>query len=140
VIKGVILAILLILQYAYSKEVCIIPDILLRTIKLTENEKSYPYYIRTNEKTTFKKFKKAISKYNYKKTKDTILIDCMNFENCVNITNSLINSKITNLDLGLFQINYNSHKYPIASYFNEERSYINACGIIEEKIKLNKGK
>jgi len=139
VIKGVILAFLLTMQYAYSKEACIIPDILLKTIKLTENEKSYPYYIRTNEKTTFKKFKKAISKYNYKKTKDSMLIDCMNFENCINITNSLINSKITNLDLGLFQINYNSYKYTIPSYFNKEQSYINACAIVEEKIKLNKG-
>ena len=47
---------------------------------------------------------------------------------------------ITNIDLGLFQINYNSFKYPLYSYFDGQKSYLNACKIVKEKIKMNKGK
>ena len=119
---------------------CIVPNILLKTIKITENELSYPYYIRTNSSNTMKKFNKIIENFEHKKTKDTMLIDCLNSTNCINIANRLIENKITNLDLGLFQINYNSFKYPMSSYFDKNLSYKNACKILEEKIKMNKGK
>lgn len=119
---------------------CIVPNILLKTIKITENELSYPYYIRTNSRNTMKKFNEIIESFDHKKTKDTMLVDCLNSTNCINMANRLIENKITNLDLGLFQINYNSFKYPMFSYFDKNLSYKNACKILEEKIKINKGK
>lgn len=128
------------ISFANNNERCIVPDILLKTIKITENETSYPYFIRTNETSTLKKFKNILNGFEYKKTDDNMLIDCINIQNCINISKSLIKNKITNLDLGLFQINYNSFKYPLDNYFDKNISYKNACSIIKEKIKLNKGK
>lgn len=131
--------ILLLLNIVFANN-CLVPDILLKTIKITENETLYPYYIRTNQSSTIETFYKIAKKYKYKKTEDNMLIDCINIDNCIKITNELLNNKITNLDLGLFQINYESYKYPLYSYFNEDKSYINTCQIIKEKIKMNKGK
>ena len=119
---------------------CIVPNILIETIKITENERKYPFLIRTNETSTLKDFKDIASSFEYKKTKDNMVIDCINLENCTNISNALIKNNITNLDLGLFQINYNSFKYPLYSYFDGQKSYLNACKIVKEKIKMNKGK
>lgn len=119
---------------------CIVPFILLETIKLTENEASYPFLIRTNQTATLEKFKKISKMHGGKDTKDIMVIDCINLHNCVNISRELITSNITNLDLGLFQINYDSFKYPLSSYFDKNYSYKNACKVIQEKIKINKGK
>ena len=119
---------------------CIVPNILIETIKITENERKYPFLIRTNETSTLKDFKDIASSFEYKKTKDNMVIDCINLENCTNISNALIKNNITNIDLGLFQINYNSFKYPLYSYFDGQKSYLNACKIVKEKIKMNKGK
>ena len=116
---------------------CIVPNILIETIKITENERKYPFLIRTNEISTLKDFKDIASSFEYKKTKDNMVIDCINLENCTNISNALIKNNITNIDLGLFQINYNSFKYPLYSYFDGQKSYLNACKIVKEKIKIN---
>ncbi|MBL3518857.1 hypothetical protein H0A43_00015 [Arcobacter lanthieri] len=119
-------------------DICIVPNILLETIKITENERRYPFYIRTNEK--IEQFYNIANRFIYKKTKDKYVIDCLNKDNCSELTKTLIKNNITNLDLGLFQINYNSFKYPLHSYFDIKKSYINACEIVEEKIKINKGR
>lgn len=139
--KIFILIILLFLQTNLSaNDKCIVPDILLRTIKITENENSYPYYIRTNQDSTLEKFVKIASDFGYRKTKEKKVIDCLNTNNCIEITKKLIENNITNLDLGLAQINYNNFKYPLSSYFDKDKSYENVCKIIQEKIKINKGK
>ena len=39
---------------------CIVPDILLKTVKITENEASYPFLISTNQSATLEKFKKIL--------------------------------------------------------------------------------
>lgn len=135
-----ILSLLFISNLIYSKEVCIVPKILLETIQITENEKSYPYYIRTNQHSTIDKFYSIFEKYQFKKTKDKMLLDCLNVQNCITITQELISNKITNLDLGLFQVNYNSYKFPINIYFDKQKSEKYACKIIQDKIKLNNGK
>ena len=61
---------------------CIVPNILIETIKITENERKYPFLIRTNETSTLKDFKDIASSFEYKKTKDNMVIDCINLENC----------------------------------------------------------
>ena len=133
-------SILLLLQIELFANNCIVPNILLETIKITENERKYPFLIRTNETSTLKEFKNIANSFGYQKTKDSMVINCINLENCTNISNALIKNNITNLDLGLFQINYNSFKYPLYSYFDGQKSYLNACKIVKEKIKMNKGK
>lgn len=127
-------------QLINANERCIVPDILLKTIKITENEASYPFLIRTNQSSTLEKFKKISKTLGGRNTKDTMVIDCINLQNCVNISTDLIRNNITNLDLGLFQINYDSFKYPLFSYFDKNASYKNACKVIQEKIKINKDK
>lgn len=115
---------------------CTVPNVLIKTIQITENKKSYPYFIRTNEKT--EKFKDIIERFTYNKTKDERLIDCINKENCITITNTLIKNKITNLDLGLHQINYNSYPKEIYKYFDKLESFKSACEVVEDKIKFLK--
>ena len=97
----IILSLVVLLQivvFAESKG-CVVSDILLKTIKITENETSYPYFIRTNESSTIKKFYSIVGKYEHKKTKDNMLIDCINAENCKNISNDLITSSQKSLAL-----------------------------------------
>lgn len=135
-----IIWIILLTSFNYLNANCLVPNILIEAIKITENERKYPFLIRTNETSTLKDFKDIASSFEYKKTKDNMVIDCINLENCTNISNALIKNNITNIDLGLFQINYNSFKYPLYSYFDGQKSYLNACKIVKEKIKMNKGK
>lgn len=130
-----IIWIILLTSFNYLNANCLVPNILIETIKITENERKYPFLIRTNETSTLKDFKDIASSFEYKKTKDNMVIDCINLENCTNISNALIKNNITNIDLGLFQINYNSFKYPLYSYFDGQKSYLNACKIVKEKLK-----
>ena len=117
---------------------CIVPNIILETIKITENETLYPFWIRTNDIKKLNQFNEIIKNFQYKTTEDNMLIDCVNFDNCTKLTSALIKENITNLDLGLFQINYKSFKYQIHSYFDEELANFTACKVIEEKIKITK--
>jgi hypothetical protein len=117
---------------------CIVPNILLETVKLTENETSYTYLIRTNDTTTLNKFYTIVEKFKFNMTKDPMVIDCINNQNCTEVTNALVKSNITNLDLGLFQINYESYPYKINTYFDEQLSYFGACNVIQEKIRIAK--
>lgn len=142
-IKIIYISVLLsysLLMATITQEECQVPKILLETIKLTENETKYPYWIRTNDLSTKNKFKNILKNYNHKINKDEMLIDCLDFTNCINITNALIKNQITNLDLGLFQINYVSYPFSLHTYFDERLSYKRACEVVKEKIKLNKNK
>lgn len=116
------------------KEGCPIPHNLIEAIKLTENATSYPYYIRTNDKNLYK-FYSIINNYKYKKTSDLMLIDCLNEFNCAYITYNLVHNGINNIDLGLFQINYKSYPRNIEHYFDENKAYLNACGVVVDKIR-----
>lgn len=122
------------------KNGCPIPDVLMQSIKLTENETQHPYFIRTNDKENYNKFKSIISKYEHNFTfkKDPYIVDCKNEVNCVKMSIELINSGITNLDLGLFQVNYNSYKYNLFTYFDDYLSYRNACSVVLSKMKMTK--
>lgn len=122
------------------KNNCPVPDVLIETIKLTENETKHPYLIRTNDTKNLKKFQTILKKYSheYPYKNDNLVIDCKSEENCVDITLDLINSGITNLDLGVFQINYDSFPYSLYSYFNEGLAYKNACNVVLSKIKITK--
>lgn len=122
------------------KNGCPVPDVLIETIKLTENESKHPFLIRTNDTKNLKKFQSIVKKYShdYPYKNDNLVIDCKDENNCVNISLDLINSGITNLDLGLFQINYDSFPYSLYSYFNENLGYKNACKVVLSKIKMTK--
>lgn len=116
------------------KDTCRVPHILMQSIKLTENSTQYPYWIRTNDQKNLNKFYNIANQFGYKATNDNLLIDCMNSQNCQNITRYLVASGITNIDLGLFQINYGYYPFELDGYFNEHKAYTKACSIVEEKI------
>ena len=123
----------------YKKKGCPIPDIIVEAITRKENAPKYPFYIRTNSTKTFDEFIKIVDKFPHQKTKDKMVIKCLEKENCKNIANLLISKGITNLDLGLHQINYNS--YPDANlvmFFNPNLSYYKACYVLVEKMKIKK--
>lgn len=122
------------------KNDCPVPDVLIKTIKLTENKTGHPYLIRTNDTKNLKKFKSIIKKYShdYPDKNDNLVIDCKDENNCVKISLDLINSGITNLDLGIFQINYDSFPYNLYTYFDESLGYKNACKVVMSKIKITK--
>ena len=124
-------------NYKYG---CPVPDILMQTIKLTENDKKNPYLIRTNDIKNLNGFEKVIKKYphSYPYKNDKLVIDCHNEDNCVKISIDLIESGISNLDLGLFQINYDSFPFNMYTYFNEQFGYRNACKVVLSKIKITK--
>lgn len=118
---------------------CTIPDEVMEAILLNENGKQYPYYIRKNTLKDIKKFLFILSKYEYKKTNDKFLFDCLNKENCMNIAAELTYNDITNLDLGFYQINYGWFKENMNVYFEPELAYKKACQIVYD-IAINSDK
>lgn len=122
-------------EYKYN---CKVPDILMETIKLTENEKLYPYFIRTNDSKQLEKFNSISKKFNIKKTNDDYVVDCLDVHTCSSLTKELILNGITNIDLGLFQINFDSFPRRLDSYFVEKYAYQNACSAVIEKVKIAK--
>lgn len=122
----------------YKKDNCVIPDILLETILITENEKRYPFYIRTNSDSTLDIFNSIANKYPHRKTKDKMVINCLSKENCIAIAGALVENKVSNLDLGLFQINYLNYPDRLNKYFNSELSYQKACSVVVDKINIKK--
>lgn len=118
---------------------CVVPNILLETVKITENETSYPFFIRTNEISNIEKFYKIVNNFKYKVTKEKLLINCLDVENCTYIATNLIENRIIDIDLGIFQINYKSYpKKDIGSYFIEHQAYKNVCEVIEDKRRIAK--
>ena len=63
-----IIWIILLTSFNYLNANCLVPNILIETIKITENERKYPFLIRTNETSTLKDFKDIASSFEYKKT------------------------------------------------------------------------
>lgn len=122
----------------FKKGNCVIPDIALETILITENEKKYPFYIRTNSDSILNLFDAIVNKFPHRKTKDKMLIDCLSKENCTAIAGILIENKISNLDLGLFQVNYQSYPDKFEKYFDVDSSYQKACSVIVDKINIKK--
>lgn len=122
-------------EYKYD---CQIPNKLIEAIKITENANQNPFLIRTNEQSTVEKFYSIASKYEHKKTKDTLVVNCKSEENCVRMSRDMISSGITNIDLGLYQINYNSYPYNTVVYFNDVHSYRAACKVVIDKIRAQK--
>ena len=47
---------------------CTVPNVLIKTVQLTENETTYPYLIRVNSQ--FEKFKNIVERFTYKNTDD----------------------------------------------------------------------
>jgi hypothetical protein len=115
---------------------CNVDSSLLKIIaeveKHNQKEVGYEYLISFNNKRDAKFTKNKIGK---KIFLDKRTIDCKNKQLCKKITNFLIKQKITNLDLGAFQINYKYHKMEIEDYFSFKKSYLKACGLLSKLIK-----
>ena len=97
-----------------------------------KKEIGYQYLISFNNKKDAKLAKTQIGKNVFL---DSRTIDCKNKQLCKKITNFLIEQKITNLDLGAFQINYKFHKMKIEDYFLFKKSYLKACAYISKLIR-----
>ena len=118
-----------------SNNTCELPHEILYTLATNEShinrDTGYPYLISFNNNKDLKKYKKAFKELGLK-VLDNRTVDCLNEQKCVAVTNFLINKKgIKNLDLGAFQHCYIYFKYPLHEYFVLEKSYHNACDILE---------
>lgn len=105
-------------------------ELIAKAERSSKREVGYPYLISFNKGIVYEKY---IQHYKYQRL-DSRSIDCMNIDNCVSILNSLISQRVTNIDLGAFQLNYNSHKIPQRKYFHLESSYEKACSILEDLV------
>ena len=123
-------------DYKYD---CRVPDKIMQTIRLTENESANPYIIRTNDSLTLNKFHSISNKHQAKINKnDKQVIHCQNVENCSALTRDLVLSGITNLDLGLYQINFPSYPKQPEAYFIEQYAYRIACNAVIDKVRIAK--
>ena len=106
--------------------------LILNVEKHKNKEIGYPYLISFNNKGDSRILKKtSIGKYFI----DSRTIDCKKDEICVDITKTLLEVGINNLDLGAFQINAMYHHLDISDYFDIKKSYKFACGIISNNIR-----
>lgn len=120
------------------KHDCLDSNKSIETIIVSKNTTANPFLIRTNEQKSIEKFYAIASKYKFERTKDSLVINCQDEINCSRLSYDLIVNGITNIDLGLFQINYNSYQYHPQVYFNKEYSYKVACAVVIDKIKAQK--
>ncbi|WP_152184862.1 hypothetical protein [Sulfurimonas indica] len=124
-------------QLSMEKEVnnCQIDNQILLLIasaeRCNQREIGYPYLISFNSK----KEKEQARKIANFKWIDNRTADCLDAKNCTEALTFLLKNKITNLDLGPYQLNYIYQKLPLQDYFNVKKSYEYACGLIYQNIK-----
>lgn len=125
---------MLLSSFIFANE-CSIDDKVMFAI--AENERSkykpigYPYLISLNNSSDKDKLGESLKKYML----DGRTIDCKYSELCIKILDLLIKNKITNLDLGAYQINYIFYKIPLNEYFDISKSYLKACKIVKKHTK-----
>lgn len=128
--------ILLSFTSSFAKQ-CKIDKSVFYTILMTEglkNKAGYEYLISFNNQEDSRKLRK--NKHLKKLFINNRTIDCENTKLCVYIVKELIKKKIKNYDLGAFQINHKVHNLkPLKRYFDINKSYFYACGILNSCIK-----
>lgn len=134
---GICLASLVTLGFS-SQHKCKIHSDVLTAIAAIEGhpkrEVGYPYIISFNKNSDMQKLKKDERWF----ALDKRTIDCTSLENCISVYDELKQLKVTNIDLGPFQINPMFFKYDSSVYFTLEESKQKACEILTE-IKNTKG-
>lgn len=123
--------------FAKSGQLCLVTKTILYSILMNERsykrEIGYEYLISFNEAKDSKKVRsQAFAKSLFV---DSRTLDCRNQKLCASIVKKLVESKIVNLDLGAYQINYRIHKLPIKDYFDFKKSYDFACSYVSSNIK-----
>ena len=121
---------------ANNQKTCTIKKDIIYSVLLNEGLKKragYEFIISFNNERDVKLIKKTELK---KLFVDSRTIDCKNEKLCSYILYELTKAKITNLDLGAFQINYGLHNLSkLSDYFDIDKSYIFACNYIEKCVK-----
>lgn len=132
----IIVLILSCFLHANTQKTCSIDKNVIYSILMNEGLKKrigYEYVISFNNSSDTKVIKKTELKSLFV---DDRTIDCKNEKLCSYILFELTKVKITNLDLGAFQINYRLHNLSkLSDYFDIDKSYIFACNYIEDCVK-----
>lgn len=127
--------VLLFSNQLFAKE-CSLDYSIMYLVAMNEKHKDrnvgYPYLISFNNKK-----EASVAKHYINGFLDNRTIDCKNEKRCTDILKILFSAKITNLDLGAFQINYHYHKENLSDYFNLKKSYNIGCKIAEKHINNN---
>ncbi|WP_323585398.1 lysozyme family protein [Aliarcobacter butzleri] len=132
-----ILFLLIVISTSYSKDVCKIDNKIMYSILIKESysrkDAGYPYIISFNNESDQSLIKKTkLNSYMLNSRN----LDCKNKELCEKILKSLVKHKITNLDLGPYQIHFDSHykNVPLTTFFDLQKSYLFACNYVKSKI------
>jgi hypothetical protein len=129
------LSFLLFIISLIAKEECSLDYSIMHSIQKIERHSKckvgYPYLISFNSPEDVSLAKK---KFNLNWLDDRS-VNCEELIKCETILKKLTKAKIDNLDLGAYQINYKFHKMKFNNYFNNNKSYIKACKILEELIQ-----
>lgn len=93
----------------------------------------YPFIISFNNKAEMQKIQEAgvLRGLMYEKL-DNRSLDCKDLKTCSTLLQTLLSHKITNLDLGAFQLNYRFVRLQQEEYFLIESSMREACRILME--------
>lgn len=137
--KKYFILVLLLSNFLYAnteKQTCSIDKNVIYSILMNEGLKKrigYEYIISFNNSSDVKVLKETALKSLFI---DNRTIDCKNEKLCSYILYELTKAKITNLDLGAFQINYGLHNLSkLSDYFDINKSYVFACDYIEKMVK-----
>ena len=119
---------------------CLVPNPVLESIMSVERsldrEIGYPFIIRINRKKEIKKAHRVLKGMYYTVTKrDKAVIDCKSTNNCAKITKKLVSSKIKNIDLGAFGLNYywrEGWRYNPRTFFINNKASLITCKYLHE--------
>ena len=121
---------------ATQNKSCSIDKSVIYSVLMNEGLKKrigYEYIISFNNSSDVKVIKRTELKSLFV---DNRTLDCKNEKLCSYILYELTKAKITNLDLGAFQINYGLHNLSkLSDYFDINKSYVFACKYIEDCVK-----
>lgn len=124
------------LYAAPGQKTCSIDKSVIYSVLMNEGLKKrigYEYIISFNNSSDVKVIKRTELKSLFV---DNRTLDCKNEKLCSYILYELTKAKITNLDLGAFQINYGLHNLSkLSDYFDIDKSYVFACKYIEDCVK-----
>ena len=118
---------------------CLVDYKIMYALADCENHKNrdigYPYLISFNNKKDAIRVKKKL-KLNWL---DSRSVDCRNLSTCKRNLKDINSMKITNLDLGAYQINQDIFSYKDKdNYFVLKQSYKNACDIVYKHYRETK--
>lgn len=122
----------LLFGYYDGMKECSIPPIIVEAVKKVAQTENGDFYIEKSTKSNLNKFY-SIVKLN--KDRGQLIgrfgFQCKSKDDCISVTKQLLGYGIKDITLGGFTISYKYHPFNIEDYFDEDKSRLRACEIIQ---------